>query len=302
MLFSFPSYEEIARQIQNDFSWERGTYTFERFSNAEHHLSLSVDVATKDCYLLGTIAPPDENLILCASLSHTLKKEGAYRCIAILPYLAYTRHDHEEKRKSQMTGLIGKILAASGIDHIVTIDVHSTRAKELLSIPMTCLSPSRLIAKNLVDSSFIPDVIVAPDLGAKQRCQDVADAFTEHLNISIPVNVLPKSRQGNDIYHKEQMLGVGKRILIIDDILDTGKTLFSCVQNIASYEELVIVVTHGIFTEEIWKKLISLPRVKLYFFDTVLPIPSQVDGYPIYKMSMYPLIKEYLWKKLSTSL
>jgi len=94
--------------------------------------------------VLGSIAPPDEQILSLMLLAHTLKKGGAGNVTAVLPYLAYSRQGKEKPGESLGTAWIGSLLKGSGSDEVITVDVHSERDKELLCLPVLSLSTARL--------------------------------------------------------------------------------------------------------------------------------------------------------------
>ncbi len=83
------------------------------------------------CIILGTIAPPDEQLLSTLLLSHTLKKEGAHTIIALLPYLAYARDDKQKAGQSLATAWVGALLQTSDVDEVITVDVNSSLVQRL---------------------------------------------------------------------------------------------------------------------------------------------------------------------------
>ncbi|MBZ5662748.1 MAG: ribose-phosphate pyrophosphokinase-like domain-containing protein, partial [Acidobacteriia bacterium] len=74
-----------------------------------------------------TIAPPDECLLSVTLLAETLKKEGADKITAVFPYLAYGRQDKDKPGESLGTAWVGALLRSSGIEQVLTVDVHSER-------------------------------------------------------------------------------------------------------------------------------------------------------------------------------
>ena len=93
------------------------------------YLTLDTDVNRQVCLILGTIAPPEENLVSIAMLSHTLKKDGASRVIGVFPYMSYTRQDKAEAGKSFTFQWLGEFLRASGMDEVWTIDQYKEQAR-----------------------------------------------------------------------------------------------------------------------------------------------------------------------------
>jgi hypothetical protein len=60
------------------------------------HIHVETPITAQHCVLLGSIAPPDEQLLSALLLAHTLKKEGARQVSAVFPYLGYARHDKDK--------------------------------------------------------------------------------------------------------------------------------------------------------------------------------------------------------------
>lgn len=243
-----------------------GGVTVERFPNGELSLGIDARVDGEPCVLLGSVTPPDEQMLALALAADTLKRQGAARVIALLPYLAYARQDKEEPGKGLGIAWVGEILRASGVDQLVTIDIHSRRAAELLEMPVTSLSPADLFAAQLERSGLLDATIVAPDEGAIERSRAVAAA----AGIVRPIVYLRKERTATGVVHRELVGEVGRRAVVVDDILDTGGTLVSCSHELArrDVEDVAVIVTHGLFTGERWRELLSLVA-GLYVTDSV---------------------------------
>jgi phosphoribosylpyrophosphate synthetase len=68
----------------------------------------------------------------------------------VLPYLAYTRQDRASHDESLGLTWVGELLRTSGISGVVCVDVHSVEAADVLSLPLSSLSPAgRGIARDL---------------------------------------------------------------------------------------------------------------------------------------------------------
>lgn len=65
----------------------------ERFPNQELSLRVETPVEGQSCLLVGSVAPPDEQLLSVLLAADTLNRQGASRITALLPYLAYARQD-----------------------------------------------------------------------------------------------------------------------------------------------------------------------------------------------------------------
>jgi ribose-phosphate pyrophosphokinase len=235
---------------------EPGRLALERFANGELTARVETEVEGRTCAVLGSVAPPDEQLLGFARVADTLKRLGAARVVALLPYLAYARQDKEEAGRGLGIAWLGEVLRAGGVDELVTIDIHSSRAAELLELPVTSLSPAGLFAAEIGRAGLREATIFAPDEGAIERSRAVAEA----AGIAAPVAHLRKLRTATGVVHRELVGEVGRRAVVVDDILDTGRTLVSCCHQLhrRGVEETTVMVTHGLFTGELWMELIPL--------------------------------------------
>jgi ribose-phosphate pyrophosphokinase len=292
ILFSFSNYEHIARELQSIPFLKAGQFAIGRYENQELHAKVQGSVSGQHCLVLGSIAPPDEQMLSLMLLAHTLKKGGAGKVTAVLPYLAYSRQDKEKPGESLGTAWIGSFLKSSGVDQAITVDVHSERDKELLSLPLLSLSTAGILADVLRNESLTDATVVAPDNGAISRCEAVKKAA------GMPIDETPyfeKRRTEKGIIHHGPIGRVGARVVIIDDMIDTGGTLVSACQRLreARVEEIYILVTHALFTGSQWVELWSLGVRRIFCTDTV-PLRADVDATNISILSVGPLLREEL--------
>ena len=138
--------------------------------------------------------------------------------------------------------------------------------------------------------------IVAPDEGAIGRCEAVKKAAgPEGAPALGKTPHFEKHRTETGITHAGPIGEVGRRAVIVDDILDTGSTLLSACEKLAEagLEEIDIMVTHGLFTGERWKELWRLGVKRIFCTDSV-PLPAGVDGNNIVRLSVAPLLEREL--------
>lgn len=292
ILFTFDAYKAMAATFEKAVHPVSGCFLVARFENGELHVDVQTPVASEDCFVLGSLAPPDEQLLSVLLLAHTLKKDGARRVIAILPYLAYARHDKNKPGQSLATAWTGSLAQASGLDQVITVDVHCESAKRLFPIPVVSLSPAGVFADALKRYGLGDATIVAPDEGAIGRCEAVKTAAGMAPG-KIPY--FEKHRTATGITHSGPIGKVGRQAVIVDDILDTGGTLLSACEKLveAGVEEIHIMVTHGLFTGERWKELWRFGVKHIFCTDSV-PLPAGVDRSSIVMLSVAPLLEREL--------
>lgn len=267
ILFIAPPFHDAAA-LRHASGATPGGARCRRFANGELHVTLTRDVAGSACAVLGSLTPPDEQMLSTLLLCHTLVKEGAGEVTAVLPYLAYSRQDKDEPRESLAAAWTGVLLRASGARRVVTFDIHSLRAGELLGLPVVSVSPAGAFAREWRALELGRDAVaVAPDEGAAARCQAVADA----AGAQRPIVRFHKRRSESGIVHTSLEGAVGAHAVVIDDILDTGATLISCCRELlrAGAQEITVMVTHGLFTGVAWKELWSAGVRRILTTDTV---------------------------------
>lgn len=236
-----------------------------RFTNGEMHAMVYEDVNDEECLVIGSVAPPDEQLLALLTLSNALKRNGAASVRAFLTYLGYARQDKFKSGESGGIALIGSLLRAAGVDEVITVDAHSKLDQKLIGLPLTSLSPAAIFVPAIHDLGWNDVTIVAPDEGALARAQAVADAL-ENLR---PVAHLAKIHV-DGIVHLNLTGEVGTHAVIVDDIIDSGRTLVSACNLLheKGVREIAIVVTHGLFTGGAWKRLFGLGVRALFVSDS----------------------------------
>ena len=259
-LFPFKQYKYLVKNLKELPDLRIGKFEADRFPNQELYIKLHNQVENKDCLILGGITPPDENLVSFLLLSHTLKKEGASKIIAILPYLAYARQDKAKVGESLATESIGELLRASHINELVTVDVHSNKVESLYPIPIHNLSSAKLFAKEIKKLKLKNPTFVAPDEGAVERVQKVVEAYGKEAEIAF----MKKKRTPSGV--SSILYGHITENAVVVDILDTGGTLLACCEILkcAGAKNNYIFVTHGLFTGSDWQHLFDFNVKKIY--------------------------------------
>ncbi len=290
IVFAFPQSKHLIKALSGLPDKKIGRFEICRYPNQEMYATVRSNVAHQDCLILGSITPPDENLLASLMLAHTLKKELAEKIILFTPYLAYSRQDKVQPHESLGITTIGELIRASHINQIVTVDLHSPADEKLLPLPVMSLAPAKIFGQTIKRLGWQNATIIAPDEGAIERCEDVARLLRRQERVIY----FTKKRFSSGVIHLELFGHPGKRVVLIDDILDTGSTLVACCQNLKQYgvREIIIMVTHGLFTGEKWKKLFSLGVKRVYCTNTHT-VPSQSESAKITILTIAPLLRDF---------
>lgn len=284
IIFPFFPYEGIASAFLKSNKNQLGEFVIAPYRNGELHCELNTKVRNSHCLIVSSFVAGNELGPLL--LSETLKQEGAKKITLVAPYLGYMRQDKKEPGKNLGATWIGKLFKASGVDKIVTVDIHSDLASKLLGLPVNSLSGSTIFADEL--GAFLgPDtMIIAPDDGAFNKAKSLAKS----LPISLPVTHFDKVRTSRGVTITPPRLKLRARVILIDDVLDTGGTLVAACQILKDkgVKDIVICITHGQFVGEKWEGLWKLGVSKIY---TTNSLPSKVKNKKIQVVSLQPLFE-----------
>jgi ribose-phosphate pyrophosphokinase len=299
ILFSFPEYSHLNRALCDLPGIEPGRFSIVRYLNQELRVVVQSTVSGKDCYILGSIAPPDTQMVSLLLLAHTLRKEGASRITGLLPYLAYAREDKIKAGESLGTAWVGLLLKASAFERIWAVDLHSEHDKELYPMPLESLSPAAIFGECLKQHGLTDASFVAPDEGALSRCEALTSAVGK---TSDAIVYFQKRRTASGISHQDPIGRVKRRAVVVDDVLDTGATLVSACEKLlaAGAEELYLCVTHGLFTAHRWQDLWSLAVKRIFCTDTI-PACASIGDPRIITLPIGPLLRTKLASSLDAA-
>lgn len=262
--FVWPQFEYLWPYLKKA-GLQIGKFEIDNYPNQELRLTVKTDVTAKKCSIVGSVAPPAANFLNLTLLAHTLKKDGAVHVTAVLPYLSYSRQDKARVGEGLSIQWVGQLLAAAGIDQIVTVDIHSQTDAEVFPLPINALSPAKLLARDIKELHSTDVVVVAPDEGAIDRAAQVASAA--HIK---QLAHLQKVRT-KGVAHLKLAGEVKRNVVIVDDILDTGATLISATKELRKHRvsNITIAVSHGLFTGQAWQELWRLGVSRIYCLDTI---------------------------------
>ncbi len=287
ILFCHEDYAYLEEIFLSLPSFAPGAFSVNRYKNREMFIRFGAQVKNEDCFIIGSTAPPETNLVELLLLAHTLKKESARTVTVLLPYFAYSRHDKNKPGESMALSCIGSLLKASGVDKIITVDRHSKKGEALIPLPLVSVSSAHVFAEIFQKGNFDGYAIAAPDEGAIERCGELR-ALTDTAS---PVVYFKKSRTPEGITLSDLSGKVSPQVVLYDDILDTGETLVLACRHLKELgvTDIIVMVTHGLFTGDKWKELWKLNVKKIYRTDTV---PRILDGEEnIITVSSQPLYK-----------
>lgn len=262
-----------------------GRYEISVFADRERRYRLKGEVAGESVAIIASVLPAPEALFDLMALHRLLKENGAAAIALIVPYLGYARQDRPAGRGEASIGImVVELLRWMKPSRFVVFDVHSDRIRRALGRSVVELSALPLFAATLAKRP--PEVIVAPDAGSAPRARQLAGLLESKPEVALIDKVRPRP---NVAYARRLHGDVrGKKVLIVDDMIDTGGTLAEAVKLVREQgaATIRIAATHGIFSAGALDRLASLPVGEILITNTL----PQVRRPKLRRLDIVPLL------------
>ena len=235
ILFSTSS----TRHLADNIALEHGNCTIKQFNDGELFVRIDENVQGKDVWVLAATQAPAEHLLELFLLLDALQRSGAHINLFIT-YFAYGRQVVAASGEACSAHVISTILKNFTIKKIYIIHPHNRLLHSFL--PFTGVQDIDFFCKQ----AAAYDAIAAPDKGAFALAQEIAKTCKKDLIL------LTKMRPDHD---KVEIVAVegqvaGKKVLLIDDIISTGRTLAQSAQALKKLgaTSVAAAATHGVFS------------------------------------------------------
>ncbi|HOJ93242.1 MAG TPA: ribose-phosphate pyrophosphokinase [Dictyoglomaceae bacterium] len=254
-LYTGTSNRELAEEVAKYLDVELGEIEIRRFSDGEIYARIAKSVRGAEVYVIQSLGSKvNEYFMELLVIIDALKRASADEVTAVIPYYAYARQDRKTKSREPITAkLVANILIVAGASRIVTMDLHAGQIQGFFDIPVDNLTALPLFARYFQDKNLKNPVVVSPDIGGVTR----ARALAERLHA--PLAIIYKRRPAPEVAEVEEIIGEveGKDVIVCDDIITTGNTLFSAarVLRVKGARDIYAAITHGILTNDSYKRL-----------------------------------------------
>jgi ribose-phosphate pyrophosphokinase len=249
ILFSGNSTINIAKDVANlSYGIKLGDIFHHQFPSGEWYSQYKENIRGADIFLLQSIIHPvNDNLMQLLVMADAARRASAGRITAVIPYMGYSRQDRKDKSRVPISAkLLLDIIAAAGIDRVVTMDLHAPQIAGFTNLPFDHLHFRPTLVEALKDKDI--NVIVAPDIGAVKRVGE----FAEKVNREVAFIV--KKRKSDTDVEVTQFVGdvKDKNVLILDDLTESAGTLIAaanCCKN-NNARNVYCGVTHNCLSVE----------------------------------------------------
>ena len=222
LVFSGTNTRYLAEKICQELGCPLGNLVVTKFSDGEFAVSYEESIRGKDVFLVQSTFPNSDNLMELLLMIDAAKRASANHIIAVIPYFGWARQDRKDKpRVSIGAKLVSDMLAAAGIDRLITMDLHADQIQGFFNVPVDHLYASNILLP-YVQSLHLKDLVIAsPDVGGSKR----ANTYAKYLGC--PLVLCNTTRARANVVESMQIIGdvKGKNVVIVDDMVDTAGTI-----------------------------------------------------------------------------
>lgn len=273
------------------FGLPSGKIDLGRFPGGEVSLSIKDDINGFDVFLVGSTNAPAENLVELILAIDTAYRLQAKSINVIIPYFGYSRADKEKFIGDAVSAeIVVRIIESVGREKlkVYSFDIHSDKVENFFKVPFESIDASEIFVNKFLNLGVL--TVVAPDNGAARRSKTLAD----RIKMSCAIITKERAEKG-EVVIKGIEGKVTKRVLIFDDIVDSGGTILKTIAFLKKMGvfEVYVAATHMVWEGGGYKKLSKLDVVrKIFTTDTIkasVKVPTKIEI-----VSILPLLKDII--------
>jgi len=281
---------ELAQKICTELGIRLGKALVSTFSDGEIRVEIGENVRGRDVFLIQPTSPPvNQHLMELLIMIDAVKRASARRITAVIPYFGYARQDRKVAPRVPISAkLVADLLTTAGADRILTMDLHVGQIQGFFDIPVDNLYGSPVMIPYIHENFKNDLVIVSPDAGGVAR----ARAYAKRLGASL--GLIDKRRDETGKAKAMHLIGdvLGKDVVIMDDIVDTGGTLSEAAKVILGHGALSVnaCCTHAVLSGPAVSRISESALKNLVVTDTIRLSDAARQSPKIVQLSVAPIL------------
>ena len=276
MIFTGNANPRLAMDITSCLNLPLGKINVGRFSDGEVMVDIGENVRGHDIYIVQSIcAPANDNLMELLVIADAMRRASAARVTAVIPYMGYARQDRRPRsaRVPITAKVVANMIATSGVDRVLTVDLHADQIQGFFDIPLDNVYASPVLMGDIWKHEYPNLMVVSPDVGGVVRARALAKRLDD-TELAIIDKRRPKANES------EIMNIIGdvedRTCVIIDDLVDTAGTLCNAAGALKKNgaKKVVAYCTHPVLSGNAVKNIESSQLDELVVTDTI-PLRSE---------------------------
>jgi ribose-phosphate pyrophosphokinase len=282
-----PLSEEIAKYLNQRLA----DVVIKKFSDGEISVKINENIRGKDVFIIQpTSAPANDHIMELLLTIDAVRRASAKRITAVIPYYGYGRQDRKpEPRVPISARLVADIIQVTGLDRVLTVDLHADQIQGFFHIPVDNLYAAPVFIQYLKESHFSEPVVVSPDSGGVERARYLA----RHINAGLAI--IDKRRPQANVAEIMNVIGdvEGKECILYDDMIDTAGTITKAAKALKDNgaKRVIACATHPVLSGPAIQRIEESVLDEVIFSNTIY-LPEEKRIRKIKILSIAKLIGE----------
>ena len=293
-LFAGNANPALAHDIARQLTTPLGRAYVGRFSDGEVNIELMENVRGRDVFIVQPTCPPaNDHLMELLVMVDACRRASAAKITAVVPYFGYSRQDRRPRatRSAITAKLVANMVQGSGVDRLLTIDLHSDQIQGFFDIPVDNVYASPVLLGDAYRQRYENMIVVSPDVGGVVRARALAKRLDD-----ADLAIIDKRRPRPNESKVMNIIGevAGKTCVLIDDMVDTAGTLCAGAQALKDEgaTKVVAYITHAILSGNAIEKIMKSALDELVVTDTIPLSAAAKQCGRIRQMSVAGLLAE----------
>ncbi|MCC5870095.1 MAG: ribose-phosphate diphosphokinase [Gammaproteobacteria bacterium] len=270
-LFSGNANPRLARAIARHLQIPLGKAQVGRFSDGEISVEIMENIRGKDVFIVQSTCPPvNDNLMELLVMADAMHRASAARITAVIPYMGYARQDRRPRasRVPITAKLAANLVGVSGVDRVLTVDLHSDQIQGFFDVPVDNVYASPVLLGDVWKQEYPKMIVVSPDVGGVVR----ARALARRLD-NADLAIIDKRRQRANVSEVMNIIGdvEGRSCVLVDDLVDTAGTLCQAAAALKDHgaAKVLAYITHPVLSGPAVQRITDSVLDELVVTDTI---------------------------------
>ncbi|MEO0347270.1 MAG: ribose-phosphate diphosphokinase [Pseudomonadota bacterium] len=270
-LFSGNAHPKLAADIARHLRVPLAKAHVGKFSDGETTVEILENIRGRETFIVQPTCPPaNDHLMELLVMVDACRRASASRITAVIPYYGYARQDRRPRasRVPITAKLVAELIAAAGVDRVLTVDLHADQIQGFFDIPVDNVYASPILLGDVWKKKYPEMVVVSPDVGGVVRARALAKRLDD-----ADLAIIDKRRPRANVSEVMNIIGEvsGKQCVLIDDLVDTAGTLCQAAAALKDHgaQSVAAYITHPVFSGPAVERISNSELDEIVVTDTI---------------------------------
>ncbi len=278
-VFSGNAHPKLAHDIARYLHVPLARAQVGRFSDGEINVEILENIRGRETFIIQPTCPPaSENLMELLVMVDAARRASAARITAVIPYFGFARQDRRPRsaRVPITAKLVAKMIGVSGVDRVLTVDLHADQIQGFFDIAVDNVYASPILLGDVWKHKYEEMVVVSPDVGGVVRARALAKRLDD-----ADLVIIDKRR---DRANQSQVMNIigevkGKNCIMMDDMVDTAGTLCHAASALKKEGAALVhaYITHPVLSGPAVSRITDSELDEVVVTDTI-PLNEEAQG------------------------